>query len=375
MKKTTLITIILIIASFLLGYGLSKQRQTISLKKVEEPIKIGAILPMTGPAAFWGEAVRNGMEMAIQNFADKKIFIKAIYEDSQAQPNQGITAYTKLKNLDQVDIMFSLSSRVSMPLAPLADQDKMPLIMTAVSAKGIAEKSQYVFRFYPDEAGYPNPILTKITKDKYSQIAIMYLNDDYGVSVFEVIKENLNNKGIKITAEEKFDLGQTDFRGQLTKIKSKEPTAIMFVDATPTELLNVLKQKQELKIEADFFEVNALLSIDSTRKQAGESANGSYAVAFPFSLNKTGQEFKLRYQELYKTDPFYGATFGYDMINLIASATKRQKLTSAELVQKIIALKTLETLNGKVEIKTNGEINPPMLPVKIINGSLIEWQE
>lgn len=104
MKKTTIITIVLIIAAFLVGYGLSWQKQIISLEKQEEPIKIGAILPMTGPAAFQGEAVRNGMEMAIQDFAKKKIFIKAIYEDSQAQANQGVTAYTKLKNLNQADI-------------------------------------------------------------------------------------------------------------------------------------------------------------------------------------------------------------------------------------------------------------------------------
>lgn len=370
-KKFFLILIVIIsILIFILGY--------LSLFNLNSPgdqdfIKVGAILPMTGSAAFWGEAMKEGMEMALTDLNREKINLKIIYEDSQADAKLGLSAYNKLKDIDKVDVVVSLSTRVSIPLIPLATEDKTPLIMTVVSGKGLADESRYSIRYYPDETGYAIPHLNKIIKSEYQKIALLYLNDDYGSSVAEVIKADLNNKGIEITSEEKFSLGQTDFRTSLIKIKDKKPDAVMFVGAVPAELVSVLSQFRELKIDAKFFECNSLLTMSSVQKAVGENSEGVYTLAFPFTIGMTGQDFMQKYKLKYGKRPFYGPAFGYDIIMFIDSVSKGGSIRGEQFISNMEHLEEINTLNGLVKVKSNGEINIPMYSRQIQNGQLVEW--
>lgn len=82
----------------------------------DKPLKIGAILPLTGPASVWGENIRNGMELARSDLLSNNVSIEIIYEDSRANPTLGLSAFRKLQGIDNVSIIFSAFSSVSVPL-------------------------------------------------------------------------------------------------------------------------------------------------------------------------------------------------------------------------------------------------------------------
>jgi ABC-type branched-subunit amino acid transport system substrate-binding protein len=74
----------------------------------EKTFTIGAVLPMTGPAALWGETVKNGMDLALESKTD----IRVLYEDSRSTAADGVTAYNLLKSKG-VDLYFSELSLVA----------------------------------------------------------------------------------------------------------------------------------------------------------------------------------------------------------------------------------------------------------------------
>jgi len=334
-------------------------------KTNSETLTIGAILPLTGGASVWGESIKNGMEIAQQELSQEGINIKFIYEDSKADSKEAISAYQSLK-LKDVDVVVSAFSRVSIPIISLVDNDKIPLIMTIVAAKGVADESPYAFRFYVDEKAYADSHFNNINIGDYNTMGLLYINDEYGVSVSDHIKKRAEEKQIDIVAEENFNPGTTEFKTQLSKIKSKNPEMIMFVSSTPIEGINIVEEFNELQIDADLYESSSVLSAESTRKQA--SADGVYTSAALFLMQDS--EFKNNYKETYNKDPSLGADFGYDIIRLVAKATNGQKLNGEAIAQNIINLKTFDSLNGKVDIQSNGEINPVMYSVKIVNGEL-----
>jgi len=337
----------------------------------EAPLKVGAILPMSGPTAVWGENIRNGMELARADLAEQGIAIDIVYEDSQAKPDVALTAYRKLKDVDSINMVISAFSRVSVPLVPVIDAEQIPLMMTLVAAKGVAERSPYSFRFYSNERQYVEPQFAWMDPAVYDRVAVLWINDEFGSSVHDVILEQANLHKIAIVADENYDPNSVDFRTQLTKIKVANPKAILFVGAVPAEISNALKQIRELGLTADFIENSAALAQPASLNAAGSAAEGAITLAFPFSLGKTGSEFRQAYKQRFNAEPNFAAAFGYDMIKLIGFASSGRAMPGEELAQKIIAVKTFESLNGPVTIQPTGEINPAIEPAKVVNGGLV----
>ncbi len=362
MKYTILF---LVLVGVLIFVGCAKQSS-----QEEKYLKIGAILPLSGPAAIWGESIRNGMELAKQELTAKNLSIKIIYEDSQAKPSVGLSAYNKLVQEDHVNMIVSAFSRVSVPLISLVNQDRVPLVMTLVSAKGVTTKSPYAFRFYSPEKDYAAPSFEVLRKG-YTSIGLLYLNDEYGTSVAQAIRDKAVESNILILIEESFEPETTDFRTQLLKIKRKNPQALLFVGAVPVEVVNAVKQVKEMQLSSVFFEASPNLGVASVRETAGKSAEGVFTLAYPFTLGSTGIDFTEKYRIKYGEAPLYTAGMGYDMAMLVAKASESKAMTGSVLVEKIMALNSFDSTNGPVQIQPNREINPPLYVVKIVNGSLV----
>lgn len=347
--------------SLLLILGCSSQQGT---------LKIGVILPLSGPAAIWGENIRNGMELARIDLEQGGIHTQILYEDSQANAQTGLSAYQKLKNVDNVDVVVSVFSRVSIPLISLADNDKMPLIMTMVSAKGVTEKSPYAFRFYSDETQYTYPHLNKLPKNE--SLAFLYINDEFGTAVMEATRAKAKELNIAVVAEEPFDPNSADFRTQLIKISAKSPTNILFIGAVPSEVINALKQVRELDLPFKFIEGSPNLAVSSVRSAVKEEAEGTWTIAYAFDIGEADSDFKKNYFEKYGQEPLNPATLGYDLVKLLTKASTGEKMSGYALVNSILQLKSFDSLGGNIPILPNREINPPTYSVKIVNGELVK---
>jgi branched-chain amino acid transport system substrate-binding protein len=335
-------------------------------QQTERTLTIGAILPLSGPAAVWGLSTQEGMLLAQEELAAQGKNITIIYEDSQGKPAEGVTAYNKVK--ENSDVIFTVLSRVTVPILPLSHADKKPLIMTVVSAKDVTLKSKYAFRFYANERGYADPHFAAITREEYPSLAVVYVNDEYGISVATVVREEATKRGIHIVADESFDPGTTDFKTTLLKVKDAQPSGVVVIGATPTDTVGVLKQFREFHINATFIDVSTVLSIKEFRTS---DAEGAYTVAFPFTLQQSGAEFREKYIAHYGKEPFFPAAFGYDMVKMVAAASGGKSMDGEELNARLRTLGDIDTANGVVRVQQNGEINPPMYRVKIVDNALV----
>ena len=108
MKKIIWVIIIIAIiagAVFLLG------RENGDISK-NNPIKIGAILPLTGDLAFLGEEIKKGIDLGVAEYKDRGININVIYEDDQSLSlTASVNAANKLLNIDKVDVGLTMLLR------------------------------------------------------------------------------------------------------------------------------------------------------------------------------------------------------------------------------------------------------------------------
>ena len=132
MNKKTIWTIVAIIVVIFVVWGISKNTQ----KAGGETIRIGVLLPLSGPVAYIGENMQKGFESALSEINKNKNVFELIYEDNKNNPADAVTGAKKLVELDNVDILITTMSGSSVAVASyMKGSDRhVPLIATGVYA-------------------------------------------------------------------------------------------------------------------------------------------------------------------------------------------------------------------------------------------------
>jgi branched-chain amino acid transport system substrate-binding protein len=191
--------------------------------KEPETIKIGAILPLTGPASVFGKSNLESSQLLINMFNEtSKIKLELIVEDSKSSPKDGINAYKKIffSNKDVFFISSELSS-VCLSLAPLTSKEGR--ILMAIAATPLLNKYKYVFRIYPtaeSEALAFASSVKDILKDMNHKIVIFYINDEFGISTSQLTYEELKKIGFNSVFTESFPvISSSEIRNIVGKYK------------------------------------------------------------------------------------------------------------------------------------------------------------
>lgn len=313
--KTLLSVIIILVVIVLIVLGVNSKEKN----NTNTNFKVGAVLPLTGAAALWGETVKNGMELALE----KNPKLEIIYGDSKSTAVDGISAYNMLQN-ENVDLTFAELSLIAVPLSKIALERKLPLLVSLVAAEHSVIVNDYTTRYYTDPTNYTTPTFTDPISPVISakKLAVLTRNDDLGNSTKNKIIElaKINNK--EIVFMESFIPGEKDYNTAILKVKNSGADVFIFVPANPGEALGIVKTANQLKINMPMIETSAVFADLDTRKQAGNVS--FYSTSYDFSLPNKAIEFKKEYKERFGKEPNFGSAFGYDIVNLI-SKCKEEK--------------------------------------------------
>src|SRR6476661_1268639 len=118
-----------------------------------ETIRIGAILPLTGPGALIGTQQMRGIQFAVDQANAKGGVrgnkIEVVFEDNQAKPDQSILSFNKLTDLQHLQVIFTGYSGPTLAMAPLATRKKVLLVNAGAQADALAKASPYLINTLP----------------------------------------------------------------------------------------------------------------------------------------------------------------------------------------------------------------------------------
>lgn len=288
--KTLVVILILalLLENLLLIFVYSKI--TGAVVKEDETINIGAILPLSGATAKYGERSKLGIELAIQEIKQQypDFDFQIYYEDSIYDPKEAVNAYNKLKNINNIDAVITSASHVSLAIQPISNKDNTFQMAIFSSAGTYTTPNDLSFRVTA-KSEIESRTLADFIKDKnYKKLAILYLDNDFGIGFKDSIKNTLkqNKAKTKVVSEQAFLLDTKEFRTPLIKLKQYNPDAI-FIVGTAKHYALVLKQAEELGIKAQFITMHS--AEDSTLTEtAGDLANG-LVYSYPFDSTTKNQ--------------------------------------------------------------------------------------
>ncbi len=297
-------------------------------------IKIGVAEALSGGAAQYGVAIRNGLQLAADeinaaggvNGNKLQLFV----EDEQGKKEEAINVFKKLIFQDNVLMVFGPTLSNSAQAAdPIAQAAKIVAFGTSNTADGITSIGDYVFRNSVTEADVlPETIKMAVKKSGIKKVAVLYGNDDvFTKSGYDNFKKALDDLKIPVTTTETFAKGDVDFKAQLTKIKAGNPDAIV-LSALLAEGAPIMVQARQVGLNVPFIGGNGMNSV-KVFELAKDKSDGLY-VGSPWSASNASPEnskFLKAYSDKYKTSPDQFAAQAYDGMYIAAQALRQVKLS------------------------------------------------
>lgn len=243
MKKISSITIILVLivlASLLfLKTGETKQTN-------DYTIKLGVITDLTGPGSYWGDSTQVGINLAIKELESENIHVTPIFEDYQLNATKAATAAQKLSTLDKVDAMYVDLNIGAITAGPVL-QDKNILYVYDAAVESPLASSPARFKTYLDFNGGCQAMATQFKDNGVKTMGILKVSSESGELCAEGVKSVFGENAVV----ESYNLGDTDFRTQLLKFKSKNVQAFTNV-GFEGDILNTLSAMKQANFEVPF---------------------------------------------------------------------------------------------------------------------------
>ena len=335
----------------------------------KEPIKIGAIISLSGAASHLS-SVRDGMRLAVDELNSwggingRKI--ELIVADSKTDSREGKRAFSRLESTHRPLLYVSTNSTVSMALAPLAEENKVPLIGLVVSTPELTRQSPWAFRYYSSTPQEVLAILSILNRLKVKRLGILYLNDMFGVPVFNKLKDAFEKAGGTVRG--------VPFRGKNLDLKSaiaalKETEAVYTVGFV-RHLGLALKQ---LKTENYHGFILGSSGVATLAIWHAPEANGVYTAA-PIIYNPGfafAKEVKEKYEARFEPTFTHQAASGYDVIKLIAGLLEDREISRENVKSLLEGGFIYSGVFGSIDV-TPGEhdITFPLHPARIVDGEV-----
>ena len=344
----------------------------------EDAVKIGEVNPISGAIGGYGTTCHNGIKLAIdQANAGGGVLGKQVdllTEDNQSKAGETSTIVRKFVTQDKVvAIIGDLTSSATLEGGPIAQAAKIPMVTPLATNPKVTEIGDYIFRVcFIDE--FQGRIMARFALENLKLKKAAILTDtkqDYSVGLSGFFKETFVRGAGSVVREQSYSSGDTDFRAQLTSIKSAGPE-VVFVPGYYPEVGIILKQARQLGITIPLIGCEAWDS-PTLLQVAGKAADGCF-FSNQFSADdpsRVVQEFGKVYQGKFGSHPDNFAALGYDAARVVLDAIKRAGSTDSTAIRDAVAqTKGFPGVSGDITIDAERNASKPVVILAIRDGGI-----
>jgi branched-chain amino acid transport system substrate-binding protein len=341
--------------------------------RAQEPIRIGFSMALTGGLAGAGKPALIAMEIWRDDINEAGGLlgrpVEFVYSDDQTQSANVPKIYTKLLNVDNVDLVVSgYGTNLIAPAMPII----MRKGMVFMSLFGLAANEQFNYDRYfqimpagpaPKE-DWSRPFIELATAKGLQTIALVAADAEFAQNAVEGARTNAEAAGLDIVYDESYPPSTTDFTPIVRAIQATNPD-VVYVGSYPPDSAGMVRAANELNLQTKLFGGGMVgLQYASLQTSLGPMLNGivnyDFWVPEP-TLDFPGiQEFLAKYEERAAdqgVDPLghYLPPWAYAYMQVLGDAVEAVGSLDQEAIADYIRDNTFETVVGPVKFGPNGE--------------------
>ncbi|MBE7516105.1 MAG: ABC transporter substrate-binding protein [Chloracidobacterium sp.] len=345
-----------------------------------ETVNIGTTLDLTGPNATYGDQVKKGLDLAVEEvnaqggIQGKKIQIT--YLDSKSDPKLAVTNAQQLIAVNNSKLLLGeISSSATQAMIPVVEQNGAFLFAPASSSPKLTNVSKNFARNWPSDVAEAGSA-AQFAKDKLNggTASIIYVNSDYGIGLKDKFTQVFESFGGKVVSSEPYEVGATDFRTLMLKVKAADPEVI-YLAGNPKEMGIAIKQLKDTNIPSKIVSDTGFLQNDCL-SLAGVAADGVIVPTPDYnpaeSKDNRVSDFSKKFKAKYNADPTMVSANAYDAIYLIKDAIEHVGNDPAKIAEFIRNKKNFNGAAGVVSF-VDGDVEVPITFKIIENGRPVNY--
>ena len=351
-------------------------------KGSKDTLVLGGIGPITGEAAIYGQAVKNGAQLAVDEINEaggvNGMKLKFTFQDDECDSEKAVNAYNKVKDSGAKVIIGATTSGCSIAVSEKTQADKMFQLTPSGSAADCV-KYDNVFRVCLNDPNQGVASAQYISKNKIGQkIAIIYDSSDvYSTGIYEKFVSEAKNQNLEVVTEQAFTKDtNTDFSVQIQKIQ-ESGADLVFLPIYYQQAAKILSQADKAGLKVKYFGCDGLDGLINQLDTDVALANGVMLLTpfAPDAKDEKTQAFVSAYKEKYNNEtPVQFAADAYDAVYAVKAALEEAgvddgTISISDLCDKLTSAMTkieVEGVTGNITWSADGE------PTKEPKGMVIE---
>ena len=326
-RKSLLVSALLLLTVSLVMAGGQKETPAPSESKApaKGEVTIGALLPLSGDLAVYGQTVQKGVQLAVKQLnaagGPLDMELKVAFRDSQTDPTALRDSAEKLVNVDKVPAIVGPMIRSDVA-TPVTAPNQVVIISPSNTPTWVTtlEDDDYTFRTTASD-GIQGKVLGELAWEVgYKTAAILYINDPYGGGLAENTKEAFESVGGEVFGMAAYDPGSVAYKMQLTELAKEDPDVLILI-GYPESGIVIIRQAISDDLFDQFLFPDGMQSEQIIEDVGGDYLEGMYGTGPGAADNQSYKNYLAAYENEYGEKPATAYTENaYDGVAVIALA-------------------------------------------------------
>jgi ABC-type branched-subunit amino acid transport system substrate-binding protein len=342
---------------------------------VAEPVKVGAIFPLTGTVAPWGEQLRVGLSTA--NEVQENQFSITYEDEGPCVGQNAVTAYRKLMSHRDIKVIFLGCLSGAEAIAPIAAKDNILLLSLGLLNESSLNSGANLVDL-ATEIGIEGDSLAKfVARENSQRIAGLFFADSFGAEFSKVVSKNLTANGTTLLAQDDADAQAQSFQPLILRWKNLG-VDLLITSLSDRQQLTLYKEMEQLKFRPKVFSTYSLEAYAPPEKErkyfegikythpVNDFENSSETVAFLKKLSE---------HQSSGVKSNINALFAYDGIKFLKNAISKCGDTNPKCLYKFfLDLGHQHGVSGEMRFEKSGALTRPY-GLKIVRSGEFQWLE
>lgn len=331
-------------------------------------VTIGALFPLSGPNATYGDIFGTGVNLATEhinadNLINGKLTVQ--YEDSQALPQQGVIGMNKLVNVSKVPYVLSAFTGVSKAISTTAGRTKTVAINGGGVGPDLADLGPYFWNIIPLANFEVKAALPYLIKERnLKRVVLVYVDDPLGEGIRKELTDSVPKLGGELVEALSVPATAQSFSGIAARVRAANPDVI-YIASYGSQQAQIVKQFRDNGIQQQFVSYSAF---SVPEMSALPEAKGAWYTTQNVDWNSSDpvtKRFVDDYKAKYNKMPTAYIANYYNAVRLFGLLAhelekKGKPITGENLLAQRIETKTFDLAGGKVTFSDNGTVVSPM---------------
>jgi len=345
----------------------------------DKPVKFGAVLPLTGEASVYGEPIRKGVELAIEQIQMRSDFpyqVELVVVDSESDPEKGKQLLADLYAQDALAVIGGVTTAEALSMVAIADENDRVLMSPSASTPELTGISKNFYRVFPSDAREGATMGNFATqKMNAERVVVLAKQSEYAKGIQEVFQKEFERHGGEVVETIEFPSLSSDLSGVIERVMTLQPDAV-YLAAYAEDLAQMIGYLRDQGYKETIFTTSAFAAPEII-SQVGRSAEGVFLTQAAFDLDSEEAEtqaFVQSYRAKFDSDPNLYAVHGYDAMMVLAEALRRSGALPNEFWSAVRSLRDFKGAAGTIQFDERGDVQKYPRVYVVNNGKLIDYE-